>query len=421
MTYLNATIVQWLGADSPASYLGHPFYTLLTGAGKIYFETHLRPMLIIEGRCQEISLEVVGASNSRLRIYLSGSVTKNAAGEIDAIHLVCFEGTDRHHYEQELLRRRRQAESYEAIVAASPDAIINVDADRKVLAWNAAAERLLGYTQEEVLGRQLTDLIELREQVEDIRDTFALADNDQSVTAETVRRTKAGDTIPVESSIGRIKDERGNFAGTVEILRDITDRKRNEQTIKTLNREVLHRSKNLLAVVQGIANMTARHTAHEEFTQVFSQRLGSIARNLELLVDRNWTTIGLGSLVRQQLAHLGADTMDRVTLCGPEIQVNAAHAEALGMAIFELSTNAVKHGALGTPDGSVEVSWTKSACKTVSLTWRETGVSVDETPKRTGFGSMITGDLLEAALGGEVSAKFLPEGLVWSCTFEHQI
>ena len=114
---------------------------------------------------------------------------------------------------------------------------------------------------------------------------------------DTARKHKDGSPVPVEASIARIKDERGDFAGAVSILRDITERQRNERTIEVLNREVLHRSKNLLTVAGSMAAMTARHTAPEEFVSVFRQRLSSLGNNLTLLVERNWGTVGLEDLV----------------------------------------------------------------------------------------------------------------------------
>jgi PAS domain-containing protein len=322
MTYLNGQMLAWLSVDTAEGHLGRPFYSLLSPAGRIYFETHLRPMLMIEGACSEISLELVAPCGDRHRIYLSGRVEKGDDGQVQALHFVCFEGVDRHRYEQELLLRRRKAEAYEAMVAASPDAIINVDPDLRILTWNDAAEGT-------------------------------------PVTVDTARKHKDGSPVPVEASIARIKDERGDFAGAVSILRDITERQRNERTIEVLNREVLHRSKNLLTVAGSMAAMTARHTAPEEFVSVFRQRLSSLGNNLTLLVERNWGTVGLEDLVSLQLTHLGPTVLARV----------------------EVTTGPV------TP------------------------------PTRQGFGSKLTGRMLEMALGGTVTAAFAPEGFCWRCDF----
>ena len=417
MTYLNKRMLDWLGAESAAPFLDRPFYTVLSPAGKIYFETHLRPMLVIEGHCSEISLELRNQANVGHRIYLSGSVERDATGDIKAIHLICFEGTDRHSYEQELLLRRRKAESYGAIVAASPDAIVNVDAHNTVLSWNAAAERLFGYQEDEALDRTLAALIELDDQTDDTHNIAYASDADQIATAEINRRTKTGDIVPIEASIAKITDERGNFAGSVQILRDITERKRTEKTIQTLNLEVLHRSKNLLAVVKSLATMTVRHTDPADFLDVFQQRLSSVANNLELLVQRNWTTVDLGALITQQLAHLGPETQDRITINGPVEQLSPNHAEALGMAFFELSTNALKYGALATPDGTVDVTWDKTDEDVLTLRWTETGAENVSAPTRSGFGSMLTGTLLRAAVSGSVDAQFQSDGLIWTCVF----
>ena len=419
MAYLNETMLRWLSADTSDGYIGRPIYTLFSPAGRIYFETHLRPMLMIEGRCSEISLELAPPSKTRQRIYLNGNVEHDADGQIAALHFVCFEGADRHRYEQELLLRRRQAEEYEAIVAASPDAIIYVDPNLKIVSWNAAAEHLLGYSEEEVLGKDLHPLTVFDEHLTGELEQIRMVKSGAPVTVETTRKHKDGKSVPVEASISWIKDEHGDSRGFITLLRDISERKRNEQTIKVLNQEILHRSKNLLAVVSGIATMTLRYTPPENFSDAFGQRLSSLGKSLSLFVDRTWDRVELGTLVRQQLDHLGSEAMARIDITGPTINIGPDIAEALGMAIFELSTNALKYGALSVADGRIAIHWQgrDAQGEAVSLVWRETGVRIVEEPKRQGFGSLLTGHMLEATLSGEVNTEYTPVGLSWRCDF----
>ncbi len=419
VTYLNGRMLAWLEAEDAADYLGRPFYAMLAPAGRIYFETHLRPMLMIEGRVSEISLELAAASGARHRIYLSADVETDGDGAVRAIHAVCFEGTERHAYERELLLRRRKAEAYEAIVAASSDAIVNVDARLTILSWNAAAERLLGHTRREAIGKTLPTLIVPEDRRGELDALLRRVAAGEAVTVETVRRRKDGTEIPVEAGISRIRNERGEFIGSVGILRDITERKRSERIIETLNREVLHRSKNLLSVVGGMASMTFRHTGPDRFINVFSERLTSLANNLTLLVERNWGEVALDRLITQQLAHLGPEAMARVVLDGPAVSIAPDKAEALGMAMFELSTNAVKYGALSVPTGRILIHWRRmeDGSGNLSLTWRESGLSEVTPPSREGFGSLLTGRMLEISLSGKVEATYAPGGLSWHCAF----
>lgn len=419
MTYLNARMRAWLGVETDDDFLDRPFYSLLSPAGRIYFETHLRPMLMIEGECSEISLELVARSGARHRIYLSGRVEKDGGGQAGALHFACFEGTDRHRYEQELLLRRRKAEAYEAMVAASPDAIINIDPQLRILTWNGAAERLLGYSAGDVLGRPLHPLIVFDEHRAEMEGQIATVAGGQRVTVETVRRHRDGSAVPVEASLARITDERGVFAGVVSILRDITERQRNERTIRILNREVMHRSKNLLAVVGSMATMTAHHTASDAFVSVFRERLVSLSNNLTLLVERDWKTIDLQELISRQLMHLGPAALSRVEIDGPPLNIEPDKAEALGMAFFELSTNALKYGALASPEGDIAISWTPDGGdgNRYSLHWRERTTLPVAPPTRQGFGSRLTGRMLEMAIDGTVTAEYAPGGLSWRCDF----
>lgn len=416
ITYLNARMLDWLSVDTAADYLGRPFYSLLSPAGRIYFETHLRPMLMVEGQCSEISLELVAEDGARHRIYLNGRVDRNGADGAQVIHFVCFEGTDRHRYEQELLLRRRKAETYEAMVDASPNAIINVDPDHRILTWNAAAQRLLGYSADEAMGKTLHPLIVPDAQRAEMQGQIDAVARGTPVTVETVRRHKDGSTVPVEASIARIKDERGGFAGAVSILRDITERRHNERIIKTLHREIMHRTKNLLTVVSSMAMMTQQHTRPEDFVSVFRERLLSLSNNLTLLVERNWDRIDLHELIRLQLAHLGPAALSRIEIGGEGVSLAADKAEALGMAIFELSTNALKYGALSTPGGSIHIHL-EHRPDGYTLHWREATDTPITPPTRKGFGSQLTGRMLEMSVKGSVTVEYAPGGLRWRCDF----
>ncbi len=418
ITYMNAQMRDWVPAASGESLLGKPFYGLLSPAGRIYFETHLRPMLMIEGVISEISLDLLAPAGQRKCIYLSGRTKLDADGQIVSLHLVCFSGDDRRRYEEELLLRRRKAEAYEAMVAASPDAIINVDTQQRIQSWNDAAERLLGYCVEEALGQQLYPFIIADDRRVENEEQMQAVANGEAVTVDTARLHKDGSSVPVEASIAGINDEKGTHIGAISILRDITERQRNEATIQTLNREVVHRSKNLLAVVNGIASMTLRSTPQDAFAEVFQNRLASLGKSLNLLVERSWGNIALDVLIARQLDHLGEKALSQVRVDGPKVEIEPYKAEAIGMAIFELSTNAIKYGALSNPDGRIEISWQQDIDdQSIVMQWCEQTDAGCTPPTREGFGSKLTGVLLERAVMGQVMADYTPEGLHWQCKF----
>jgi PAS domain-containing protein len=143
-----------------------------------------------------------------------------------------------------------------------------------------------------------------------------------------------------------VHDDRGEIIGGIVITVDITERKDNEARIQVLMGEINHRSKNLLAVVQSIARQTMKGTDPKLFLEVFEQRLAGLAASQNLLVDSNWAGVDLADLVRSQLSYY-KDLLDgRIVLDGPPCTISPAAAQALGLALHELGTNAAKYGSL---------------------------------------------------------------------------
>lgn len=196
---------------------------------------------------------------------------------------------------------------------------------------------------------------------------------------------------------------------------DITERKEAEEHRKLLMAEVNHRSKNLLAVVQAIVHQTARGADPETFASNLSDRLQGLSASQDLLVKRDWQGIELFELVLAQLSHFRDLVGTRILVEGPPARLTAAAAQAVGMALHELSTNAAKYGALSTGDGLVRISWSLSNNETTTLEieWAEEGAAGVSAPARKGFGHLVIGPIAESALGGKVHIEFLEGGLVW--------
>jgi two-component sensor histidine kinase len=142
----------------------------------------------------------------------------------------------------------------------------------------------------------------------------------------------------------------------IVLVTDITERKRQEEQIHLLLREVSHRS-NMLTLVQAVARQTAASTP-ASFLKRFDERILALAASLDLLVKSNWKGVELEELACSQLAHFSDWIGTRIKVNGPRVQVSAAAAQALGMALHELSTNAGKYGALSNESGEVDLCWT---------------------------------------------------------------
>jgi PAS domain S-box-containing protein len=197
---------------------------------------------------------------------------------------------------------------------------------------------------------------------------------------------------------------------------DITERKEHEGHIRFLMSEISHRSKNLLAVVQAIAAQTARtRSSSADFAADFSARLKSLASSVDLLVQQEWRGVSITELTHSQLGHYG-NLSDRVEISGPNVLLTPLAAQYLGMALHELSTNAIKYGALSGPEGRVTVAWQvlgASNKRQLRMTWIERGGPPAAPPKHKGFGHLVIERMVAEALQGKVELEFAATGLSW--------
>lgn len=201
------------------------------------------------------------------------------------------------------------------------------------------------------------------------------------------------------------------------LFNDISKRKKEEAHRAILLAEVNHRAKNLLTVVQAIANGTAG-AQNEDFIRRLNERLSALARNQSLLVSGEWRGVALHALIRTHLAPFCDLQGDRLALAGPTLVLTAAAAQSLGLAVHELATNAVKYGALSTPGGRIAVRWRVAAGKGgerhLTLCWREMGGPTIVDASRRGFGAKLITDVVAMDLRGQVSLRLPPSGLVWT-------
>jgi two-component sensor histidine kinase len=210
---------------------------------------------------------------------------------------------------------------------------------------------------------------------------------------------------------------------------DITERKRYEEHLRFLLREISHRSKNLLAVIQAMAGQTAKSAETVAvFRRRFGERLMGLAASHDLLVNQNWLGASVENLVRGQLSPFLDPHDPRLRIHGPNVDLKAEAAEALGLALHELGTNSLKYGALKDPAGTVEIGWTVygleastgsnsqeavADARRFRIDWIEHAVDPISPPTHKGFGRMVIEHTVEATLGGKVTLEFPPEGLRW--------
>ena len=247
-----------------------------------------------------------------------------------------------------------------------------------------------------------------------------LADRQDSFMAE-YRVVRPDGSVIWLSGRGQVvaRGADGKAQRLVSVMMDITERKEAEEHIQFLMREMSHRSKNLLSVIQAIAGQTARSAGTlEEFETRFNQRLHGLAASHDVLVDQSWQGAPLADLMRLQLAPFVETDSSRLALSGPDVLVTAQAAQALGLAIHELATNAAKYGALSGPTGTVKISWTfdeKGAePRLLRLNWTEHGGPPVTIPSSKGFGHVVIERMVANSLDGEVAIDYATQGLRWT-------
>ncbi len=300
-------------------------------------------------------------------------------------------------------------------VRSSNDAIFSINPDQTIKTWNRGAERLYGFTAAEAIGRPLTIICP-----EDMRGELAglydRAMNGEPVMIETERQHKDGRLIPVGISGAPIFDAEGRIAGVAAVHRDMTERRQHEEQLGFTLRELSHRTKNMLAVVQGLTHMIARRSDDiEEFESRLRGCIQALAYSHDLLVQHDWQGATLEELLRIQLAPFGGLDTGRIEVRGPEVYLRPQAMQSLGLILHELATNATKHGALSGASGKVSITWARLPENAVRITWEESGGPAVTPPQRKGFGQVVF-ERIGASLDGDVAIEFRPEGFFCAVT-----
>jgi PAS domain S-box-containing protein len=206
--------------------------------------------------------------------------------------------------------------------------------------------------------------------------------------------------------------DRNRVSGLTCAVVDITASKEGEEHLRLLLREISHRSKNLLAIIQAMARQTARASGSiEDFLIQFNARLQALARSHDLLVQENWHGAVLRDLLKSQLSPYVDTELSQIEIEGSAVILKPETAQNLGLALHELASNASKYGALSVPTGRVSVRWTEIDGSGVELLWKETGGPLVGVPAKRGFGSMLIQQNLSRSLESDVELKFAKDGV----------
>src|SRR6516225_1251771 len=312
-------------------------------------------------------------------------------------------------WELNLLRARFAR--YETALRGSQVTVYTQDRD---LRYTSISNPMLGRNIEDILGRTDAEILSPE------AGAAMIALKRAVLASGEPKRTE----VPLEDAPGirwhdlhiePLRNEAGHVVGLTCASVDVTERKEGEAHLRLLLRELTHRSKNLLAVIQAMARQTARHAGSiDSFLTQFGARLQALAASHDLLVRESWYGASLSELIRSQLAGYLDGTANQVSVEGPTISLKPEAAQNLGLALHELAVNAAKFGALSVPSGRVSVTWSqrdKGDDHAVELDWREQLGPKVKVRRRKGFGSMVIERNLTRALDAEVNLNFDPGGL----------
>ncbi|MEX6509099.1 sensor histidine kinase [Jiella sp. M17.18] len=245
-------------------------------------------------------------------------------------------------------------------------------------------------------------------------------------------------------SYSPLHDDRGEIVGLLNIVTETTDavqdraglaeanrllaeevertkaalaaQREAERRQHVLQRELSHRLKNTLAIVQAVVSQSLRHAASpEEAAQLAFDRIGALDRAQDMLTTASWEAADIGAVVAAAVEP-HRDRGDRITLAGPSADVSAKQAMGLSLALHELATNATKYGALSVPAGRVAINWGFDADGGLFFEWQETGGPAVAPPKRKGFGARLTERVVPAYFEGSAVLEYHPDGVRYRLT-----
>ena len=408
--YLNAAAERLYGFTSSEA-LGRPLsqiYDLcwMDPEDEAQAEAALRERGEWRGESQHVRRD-----GQRLDIESSVTVLRDLEGRVTGRLAVIRDITERKTHDKKLLISEVR---YRRLFETAHDGILIIDpATRQIIDANPFMTQMLGYAHSFLVGKELFEIGLLKDETASQEMVTALKQSGQ-VRYENLPLERLGGTRQDVEVVANLYQE--NDRPVIQCnIRDISERRRSEAHVEMLMAEVNHRAKNLLAVVQAVAYQTARQGDPNTLVKRLSERINGLAVGQDLLVQNQWHGVDVADLVTAQLAHFKDLIGTRVILSGPAVRLTAEAAQAIGMALHELATNAAKYGALSNQDGRVDIAWhTRTGVRpTFEMSWLETGGPTVTPPTRKGFGHSVIGRLVDAAVQGATNITFESAGVSW--------
>ena len=341
-----------------------------------------------------------------LDMSLSISPIRNNAGKVVGASTIALDITAR--LRDAEIHRESDARLRQALAAAKAGAF-DYDLVNQEIRWSPEMFALYGLDPEKAVPSFDAIMAQtVPEHEQRVRSEFALALSQGGQFALEFPIIRPDGAEIWTAMTGYIKkDALGRATNARGIDQDISERKDWERRQALLLRELSHRVKNSMAVIQSVTRQTLRTTNDpKSFAEAFEGRIRSLAASHTLLTDVDWRGVRLTDLIKLQTSGMADDFERRFSLRGPEVLLPAETATQLGLVLHELGTNAAKYGALSLSEGKVSITWKKGHGK-LRLTWLERGgPSILEYPTRQGFGTALINSSVV-----DVKRRFDPAGL----------
>lgn len=410
---MNPAGLRMVGADGPADVIGTDILQII--APEYRDEWRANHARICAGERVSWTFEIISRSGRRLHMETHATPFNLPSGGVAQLAITRDVG-EQFQRDAEVRASERRLR---AILESLPAAIYTTDATGTITFYNRAAEEFWGFAPEIGKAKWCGSW---RLYWPDGR-AMAHHECPMAVAIQEARIIRNAEAI-VERPDGTrayftpfptpLHDENGRMVGAINMLVDITDRKRSEEQQLLLINELNHRVKNTLATVQSIAAQTFRADDLNQSYRWFEGRLFALSKAHDLLTRRNWEGAYLHDILTQATAPMAAIGKDRIEFSGPEVQLPARLALSLAMTTHELCTNAAKYGALSNADGTVRIEWQisgKEGEERFILRWSEHRGPPVQPPKHRGFGTRLIERGLPHELGAEVQLSFNPTGL----------
>lgn len=398
-----------------ADALGQSISRLVPDRYRAVHASHIRRFIETGGTDRQMgSLGAISGLRANGEEFpIEASISQTSIGEERFATVIVRDITERKAAEEAIVEGRRRME---AIVESVMDALITVDEERNIVVFNPAAEQMFGITAAEAMGASLDRFIPERfraghgDHIERFKRMGATNRRMGALGAVSAVRAN-GEEFPVEASISHVQVGAARLA-TV-ILRDITERRASEEARDLLAREVDHRAKNVLAVVQAVVSLT-RASNTEGFVEAVSGRIAALGRAHSLLAQSRWQGGDLAKIVRDEVqAYVRGH---EVEIAGPKIDLKPSAVQPLGLLVHELATNATKYGALSVDGGRVLARWSLVDGGGLEFLWAERGGPPTRQPREGGFGSTLIQEVVTRQLRGALDIAWLAEGMRLTAT-----